>query len=499
MPPLTRELLAANAFRTLGLPATADQAAVDAAARRLRLWPDPARIPPTPWDVPWLGPLRRARPDVENAVARLADPTQRVAERVLWYHGQRPPPLAAAAQTLPADDPDAPLGTLHAAVVIDPDAADVDRWRTVLGGWTGDRDEVRRQADALYAADAAGRFEKAATRAEMAAATAAVPVAIGEHLAARGRAALDAGDADRCQSLVALVAATAAGRRTVADLVDRIEDLILARCGQVDHDLRDVLRTNHANPRPFWARNEPPTRRAADAYNATVNPQLNAFCTMIAKADVDADADAGRLVRVRSKCADLLILVALGWEWSGEYATAVSTLTLAAELAVGSTVAFAVDEALARVRPLAGARPWTTQTPARPAAQPTTSTPGRPAPARSAPARGRRGPAAAWFDRLRFGTRGNRRPLWFALCIAIYASRFAFQGSWSTPNATPDVPSDLPTFPSTPRYPSHDLPSILRPLPADGPTLPPKPPFPPGPPLHVGPLSRSAGEVNRDP
>ena len=424
MPPLTRELLAANAFRTLGLPATADQAAVDAAARRLRLWPDPARIPPTPWDVPWLGPLRRARPDVENAVARLADPTQRVAERVLWYHGQRPPPLAAAAQTLPADDPDAPLGTLHAAVVLDPDAADVDRWRTVLGGWTGDRDEVRRQADALYAADAAGRFEKAATRAEMAAAAAAVPVAIGEHLAARGRAALDAGDADRCQSLVALVAATPAGRRTVADLVDRIEDLIQARCGQVDHDLRDVLRTNHANPRPFWARNEPPTRRAADAYNATVNPQLNAFCTMIAKADVDADV--GRLVRVRSKCADLLVLVALGWEWSGEYATAVSTLTLAAELAVGSTVAFAVDEALARVRPLAGARPWTTQTPARPAAQPTTSTPGRPAPARPAPARGRRGPAAAWFDRLRFGTR-------------------AIAGRSGSPCASPSMPAASPS------------------------------------------------------
>ena len=45
---LSGESITRNSFRILGLPATASQADVDRAARRLRIWPDPSRIPPTP-------------------------------------------------------------------------------------------------------------------------------------------------------------------------------------------------------------------------------------------------------------------------------------------------------------------------------------------------------------------------------------------------------------------------------------------------------------------
>src|SRR5438874_5178689 len=85
MQPLSRQRLTANAYRVLGLRADASQEAIDAAARRLRIWADPAMVPATPGDLPWLGPLSRAKNDVEQAVTRLSDPVSRLQERLLWY------------------------------------------------------------------------------------------------------------------------------------------------------------------------------------------------------------------------------------------------------------------------------------------------------------------------------------------------------------------------------------------------------------------------------
>ena len=85
MEPLTRENFAANAYRTLGLSASATSAEIDAAARRMRIWPDPNRIPPTPWDLPFLGPVDRSRVQIEQAVARLHEPATRLADRLRWY------------------------------------------------------------------------------------------------------------------------------------------------------------------------------------------------------------------------------------------------------------------------------------------------------------------------------------------------------------------------------------------------------------------------------
>src|SRR6266496_231524 len=80
-----------NAFRVLGLCATASQACIDQSARKMRIWSDPRRIPPTPWDLNWLGPLSRSKNDVEQAVALLSDPVTRVGERLFWFHREAPP------------------------------------------------------------------------------------------------------------------------------------------------------------------------------------------------------------------------------------------------------------------------------------------------------------------------------------------------------------------------------------------------------------------------
>src|SRR5205814_4236413 len=123
--PVTRERLAANAYRVLGLGASAGQSDIDAAARRMRIWPDPRRIPPTAWDIPSLGPIARTRGDIEQAVTRLSNPRTRLQERLLWYHSARPLTLnlnertdGDGARRPPAASPernDQAVAALHAA------------------------------------------------------------------------------------------------------------------------------------------------------------------------------------------------------------------------------------------------------------------------------------------------------------------------------------------------------------------------------------------------
>ena len=511
MPSLTRDTLAANGFRTLGLPATATQAAVDAAARRMRIWPDPSRVPPTAWDVPWLGPIARARTDVENAVAKLTDPAQRVVERALWYHGQTPPADPVAAADLSGID--AAVGALHAAVVADPAAVDVGRWTDVLARWAAAAGDPA----PLVRAEADGAFEKRASETEVRSAVAAVPAALADAMAARARAALDAGDAPRCHALVAAVQA-AGHARSVADLLDRLEDAVWARCEQIDHDLRAVLRTNHNNPAPFHLKNRQATYTAVTAYNATVNPSLNTFCDLV------GDGDPYRLTRVRAKCGDLLLLIALGWEWSGNFPTARGTLALAEGLAAGTPLAVRVAEAIARVDAQVD-RGRAFRQSGRPAvangngAATSTGYGSRPA-----PSAGR-----GWRSRF-VPTSGGGRVGWTAVVVvisvvirAVVVSGPNLQQPVRDPPAIPDADwisrsngqasrsagqpawrqlPPPPTFPFANRLPGP--PVLSRPPVMPRSRLIPRGPPMPAPrgraevPLHVDPLDRSIGEVNRD-
>src|SRR5437016_3003004 len=84
---VTQNRLTRNAYRILGLSGDASQEAIDQAARKMRLWASAQRIPETSWDLPWLGTLQRNKSDIEQAVARLADPPTRLRERLMWFCG----------------------------------------------------------------------------------------------------------------------------------------------------------------------------------------------------------------------------------------------------------------------------------------------------------------------------------------------------------------------------------------------------------------------------
>jgi hypothetical protein len=361
MQPVTLRSLAANAYRTLGLSASAGQAAIDAAARRMRIWPDPSRIPPTPWDLPRLGPLSRSRNDIEQAVARLHDPASRAEQRLLWYARATPPADLAdddaddqiesdppGASASPADHHDAALASLHSALLNDPEVADAARWRRVMERFA-DLAASPDYAVWLARAEGEGDFEKRASAEEIRAALDAPPSALAAGVAPKARAALDRGDGEACAAIVSLLRAASpaqAGGGPVRALLDDLEDGLHAQCRECDRALRDVLRTNRDAPQDFYSTNFDAAVAAEKAYATRISPALELLCR------VSAD-DPDRTVRARSRCAELLQLVALGWEWSGQPISAERTLLEALELAEGSPFEAAIQRDLERVRPLA--------------------------------------------------------------------------------------------------------------------------------------------------
>jgi hypothetical protein len=183
---VTAERIESNAFRILGLPGTASQQAIEQAARRMRIWPDEKRIPPTAWDLPWVGKLSRSKNALEQAVARLNEPTSRVEERLLWFHAasamlkdQTPVSIQSivpqlASSTNWAEKHDAALASYRAAMLLDPEMSDPRRWRSVVKTF-GELAKSDDYLDYLLQVESTGDFEKRAEPDEVASAVVELP------------------------------------------------------------------------------------------------------------------------------------------------------------------------------------------------------------------------------------------------------------------------------------------------------------------------------------
>lgn len=343
MRPLTPHLLAENPYRTLGVSASATAAEVESAARRMRIWPDPSRIPPTPWDVPFLGPPARSRQQIEQAVVALRDPASRLEARLLWYTDT---PQADH----PGDDArsrhNRSLAALHRLAAEDPAIADTGRWRQVVADfddlaaneayhrWLGEQEQ-------------AGGFEKRTSPQEIAPAAAARRKALADYLVLQAQTAMDRGDSARCGTIHEILAAAPAesADASTSAIADRLEDAIASKCNEVDDVLRPKLETDHSNPQPYYMANAMAASNAEDEVDSKIRPlllQLTAVCVH----------QPDRLTRARTTLAELLNLIALGWEWGGQYVRAEETGQEALALAEASPgLAASIRRLLERVAP----------------------------------------------------------------------------------------------------------------------------------------------------
>ena len=435
MQPLTPARLAANAYRTLGISASAGQSAIESAARRMRIWPDPARIPPTPWDLPHLGPPSRSRTDLEHAIARLSEPGSRLEDRLLWYHGSRPPAqddrgAGSLAATI-TDQHDAAVAALHAASA--PAVTfEIARWQQAIARFSA-LSALPDYLAWLVDVEAEGQFDKRASRAELEEALQSLPGAIVAALVPHAQMALDREDATTCSAILALLRDNQASPQAgdaVTRLVHGLEDVLDAHCRQMDTALRDKLRTNHSAPQPYYPANYEASHDAAMFYNSAVNPALERIRLI-------AGDDAEVIARANARCSDVLTLLALGWEWSGRFVLADETLQMALGLAEGPAAKEGITKDLERVRPRAeeerrGARP-------PPLPRPSPTPPPSPPPQRK--------PKPVWG--------GVRASTGVLIAILIAASRIV--SWWANSNNDSSPPPYRPPTPGNLLKSMHDM------------------------------------------
>src|SRR5205085_1893781 len=96
-------------------------------------------------------------------------------------------------------------------------------------------------------------------------------------------------------------------------------------------------------PQQFHFLNRQTSREAEALYETTVQPALESFAALSA-------GDPDRLLRVRSRCASLLGLLAMGFDWAACLEDSERILTQALELARGSLVEKLIQNDLQRVK-----------------------------------------------------------------------------------------------------------------------------------------------------
>lgn len=166
-----------NAYRILGLPCSASQKQVFEAAasmrRALKLGVEKSLAE----DMPWLGPLSRTEMDVRDALSRLANPAQRIYERLFWFYDAQVAHVSRLDDLQPAVDHlistagqsgrhDAALLSLAVALRLHPSIEESAVWRQSFKLWR-EVVEANEFWSLLMSSDLKGDFEQLVTFAEI--------------------------------------------------------------------------------------------------------------------------------------------------------------------------------------------------------------------------------------------------------------------------------------------------------------------------------------------
>jgi hypothetical protein len=332
MNPITLDSLARNAFRILGLTADASQAQIDSAARRMRIWNDPAAIPPTANDTPWIGPVPRMRKDIEDAVARLGEPLSRLQERFCWFC-QRPPDSDA----LPVIRPDSALALHDAALVLLhrgllTRAEDIDPWQAITDRFRAlsKSDDYRQW---LMEVESSGDFEKRAGLDEITLAQQQMPLWLSSAVVASIGDLLEGGDYAAAARAVKLIGAD--DPRSAEKLLDRMGDDLAGRCSDLVNKIEAARETRQASKLRPWC------NHAVARFDSDIQPRIHLL--------LSTTQNPGRQSRIRMHGVSLLTEISEAYEAFGNFLAAEHALARARQLAAGTSMEFQATGLLERV------------------------------------------------------------------------------------------------------------------------------------------------------
>lgn len=350
---LVPDELRTNAYRTFGLSVNATSSEVHAAAGRAKRALALGAPQNFPTNYPALGPTPEAEDDIRSALGRLSNPSQRLHDRLFWFHKQS---ALNALHSAIASDPilqaftghaelhDVALDGLLTAFEANVDDKGLDIWVRALSEWhavIADDSYWR----LCWALEERGEFEpKALTselevlRVEALRLSADGLLSVGRNAAVQGYGTTLAGVLSVLERVDKTGGWAHAARVELSSLaLERVREL----CRKVREDgASRIARTNDAA-----ASNKIACDASLSRYRNEVQPALASATQFLPRGKEKENADA-----LREAAALCLLGIAIDYTWADDFIRSEELHEEALKLATGTLTAIKIESDLAKVR-----------------------------------------------------------------------------------------------------------------------------------------------------
>jgi len=336
--------LKTNAYRVLRLWFTATPSEIHKAAASMRRAAALGLVNTTAVDVPELGEVLRTEADIRTAIGRLENPTQRISERLFWFH--LPPGLrktAAPARHIEAlREHDQVLDAFVGALEADPDDVGLARWVQALRAWH------RLISDDHYwmltsSFEKQGAFEPAALPSEIEFLRGDAVRLAAEPIVVAGREAIVRGDTPTVRRIIAALQELGDTGSWAAlaqeDIASPAVDRLRAICGTVREELEsNILRKQDASQH-----NKSVCDAVLNRFRIDIEPALHRVLQLL-------PTDHEVALNAREEAALCLVGIARDYTWADDFIGSEKLHEEAHELAQNTLGALRIERGLAEVR-----------------------------------------------------------------------------------------------------------------------------------------------------
>ena len=339
-----------NPYRVLRLSVNATISDIHKAAAGMRRVALLGTTGTTDADLPYLGEIHRAEPDIRAAVGRLENPAHRIADRLFWLHNSTV--TVASATTNPdadlrvplkkaASDHDEALQSLFGVLCSEHSQVNIGSWITALRGWHQALSSEEYWKLSSYL-DQLGGFEPAASIAEFAALRVNAVSLAAESLLMSARQAAAQGDIGRLTTILNGLTESedtgdwtiAARQEILAPAVTHVRDA----CGQNRKDFGSKVSRLH----DAAEENIVPCRDVLSHYREHVEPALASLRLLLPNGSEEVEL-------AREEVARCLSQIAQDFTWADEFVVAEDLLNEALRLGEGTVAAVNIQRSLEEI------------------------------------------------------------------------------------------------------------------------------------------------------
>lgn len=336
--------LKTNAFRVLRLSADASLSEMHKAAGNMRRAVMLGVVNTTEADMPSLGGTSRTEPDIRAAVGRLENPTQRLCDRLFWFHL---PPRSQEAKAptrsgQPVGDHDEALRGLFAALEDGFDDAGVRLWIRALREWH------QVVADDAYwthtlELEQQGAFEPSALQSEVDALRDGAVNLAAEPLIVAGRDALAGEDTLTVRRILNSLEGLADTGPWVVNAQHDIASPAVERFRSLCRGVHEDYGTKVIREKDAAERNKSVCDAELNRFRAQIEPELNKIILLLAPGHQAVDES-------RETAALCLSRIASDYTWANDFITSEKLQGEALRLAHGTLGTITIEHSLEQIR-----------------------------------------------------------------------------------------------------------------------------------------------------